>query len=206
MIVLKAQPALDTIKDCLKQKPHLLLKLDSRNSFISNSRAKIFGLKLGLNYGNRVHIGLGYNQLYSPAEDFDEQVYYRNSFGLRDSVTAKLHLFYISVYAEYIFYQTKHWELSMPLQIGVGKTYYSYQLYGRKKEREENLNFIYEPSVSIGYKFVKWFGVGADIGFRFMVTGDKKLNQKFTSPTYAFKILIFYNEIYKALFSKKKIE
>ncbi|MGQ0828511.1 MAG: hypothetical protein ACT4ON_08970 [Bacteroidota bacterium] len=190
----------------MKQRPSFLIKLDSRNSFISNSRARILGAKLALNYGGRLHFGLGYNQLYAPAKDFDQQVYYGNFFGIRDSVTAKLHLFYISAYAEYIFYQNKHWELSMPLQIGVGKTYYTYHLYGQKREREENLNFIYEPAVSVGYKFVKWFGVGADIGFRFMVTGDKKVIQKFTSPTYAFKILIFYNEIYKSLFKKDKSE
>ncbi len=203
-VVSKAQPTLDTIKDCLKQKPTIFAKFDSRNSFISNSRAKILGVKLGLNYGNRLHIGIGYNQLYPPATDFNKQVYYKNSLGLRDSVTARLRLYYIAVYMEYVFYQTNHWSLSMPLQLGIGKTYYKYELYGLKRVREENLNFIYEPAVSINYKIVKWFGLGADMGFRFMVTGDRKLNQKFNAPTYAFKILIYYSEIYRTLFPKKR--
>ena len=202
-IISKAQPTLDTIKYCLKQKPTLFAKVDSRNSFISNSRAKILGIKLGLNYNNRMHIGIGYHQLSPPANDFNKQVYYGNALGLRDSVTARLRLYYISVYVEYIFYQTKHWSLGMPLQLGIGKTYYKYELYGQKTQVDETLNFIYEPAVSINYKFVKWFGVGADIGFRFMVAGDRKLNQ-FNSPTYAFKILINYSEIYRSLFSKNK--
>ncbi len=92
----------------------------------------------------------------------------------------------------------------MPLQIGVGQTYYKYKLLGETKKIEKNVNFIYEPCVSIEYKYLKWIGVGADVGFRFMVTKDKKLNQNFNSPTYAFKLLIYYNEIFKSLFPKSK--
>jgi len=198
----KAQPTLDTIKDCLKQKPQLFGKLDSRNSFISNSRAKIFGVKLGLNYGNRLHFGIGYNQLYPNAKNFDKQVYYIKSNNIPDSATAKLKLFYFSTHVEYVYYQNNNWQLSIPLQIGLGKTYYQYDLDGKKKEMESTIVFIYEPAVSIEYKVLKWIGVGADVGFRFMVTDYRRLNQKFNSPTYAFKILIYYNEIYKSVFKK----
>ncbi len=201
---LGAQPTIDTLKYCLKQRPHLFAKLDTRNSFISNSRAKIFGVKAGLKYGKRLSFGIGYNQLYPPAKNFDTQVYYRNQDNIEQSVTANLKLFYISSHVEYVFYQTKHWELSMPLQIGVGQTYYKYKLLGETKKIEKNVNFIYEPCVSIEYKYLKWIGVGADVGFRFMVTKDKKLNQNFNSPTYAFKLLIYYNEIFKSLFPKSK--
>ncbi len=197
-ICVKAQPTLDTIKDCFKQKPRLFAEFNTRNSFISNSQAKIFGAVLGLNYGHRVHVGLGYNQLYPPAKNFDKEIYLKNNNNLNDSATASLRMFYISAYVEYIFYQTKHWELSMPLQIGIGKTSYNYEVFGQKKKQNENLNFIYEPAILVEYKFVKWLGVGADIGFRFMVTGNHRLNQKFNSPTYVFNIIIYYNEIYKA--------
>ena len=195
----KAQPALDTIRDCLKQTPHLFGKLDSRNSFISNSQAKIFGVKLGLNYGNRLHFGIGYNQLYRPAKDFDKQVYFINSNNMNDSITAKLKLYYFSTHLEYIYYQNQHWLLSIPLQLGFGKTFYQYKMFEKKKEVENTFVFIYEPAVSIEYKFAKWAGAGADIGFRFMVTDYRRLNQKFNSPTYAFKLLIYYNEIYKSI-------
>lgn len=199
-----AQPTIDTLKNCLKQRPHLFAKLDTRNSFISNGRAKIFGLKVGLNYGKRLSFGIGYNQLYPPAKNFDTKIYYKNQDNLVDSVIANLKLFYFSTHIEYVFYQTKHWELSMPLQIGLGQTYYKYKLDGANKKIEKNLNFIYEPCVSIEYKYLKWIGIGADVGFRFTITKDRKLNQNFNSPTYAFKLLIYYNEIFKSLFPKSK--
>lgn len=199
-----AQPTLDTIKDCLKQTPQLFGKLDSRNSFISNSQAKILGVKLGLNFGNRLHFGIGYNQLYPPANNFDKKIYFTNSNSITDSATARLKLFYFSTHVEYIYYQNQHWQLSIPLQIGLGKTFYQYKLFEEKKEIESTIVFIYEPAVSIEYKFMKWIGIGADVGFRFMITDYKRLNQKFNSPTYAFKLLIYYNEIYKSLFKKQK--
>jgi hypothetical protein len=200
-----AQPTLDTINWCFQQRPHLFAKFDTRNSFIENSRAKIFGLKLGLNYGKRLHVGLGYNQLYPPATDFDTYYYYTHPSKEKDSVAAHLRMYYVSAHVEYIFYQTKHWELSMPLQIGVGKTYYVYTMFNQKGHFQENWNFIYEPAVSVEYKFLRWFGVGADIGYRFMITSDRKINQKFNSPIYAFKFLIYYNEIFKSIFPDSKL-
>ena len=199
-----AQPTIDTLKHCLKQRPHLFARLDSRISFISNEQAKIYGAKAGLKYGKRLSFGLGYNQLYPPTKKYDTQVYYLNQNNLVESVTANLKLFYFSTYVEYVFHQTKHWDLSMPLQIGFGQTYYKYELFSATKKTEKNFNFIYEPSVSVEYKYLKWIGVGIDVGYRFMVTKDRKINRKFNDPTYAFKLLIYYNEIFKSLFPKSK--
>ncbi len=197
-----AQPALDTIKDCLKQRPQLFGKLDSRNSFISNSDAKIFGAAAGLSFGSRLHLGIGYNQLYPPSDNFDKVIYYTNANNALDSSNALLKLFYFSAYVEYIYYKTKHWQLSIPLQLGMGQTYYQYNRPGEKIDAEKHICFIYEPAVSIEYKFMKWFGLGADIGFRFMATGYGSLNRKFNSPTYAFNFIIYYTEIYKSVFKK----
>lgn len=200
-----AQPTLDTISESLKKKPQVFAKLDSRNSFISNSRAKVFGVKLGLNYGKRVQFGIGYNQLYPPANNFNKTIYIQEDAIVKDSVIAKLNMFYFSGHVEYVFYQAKHWELSMPLQLGVGKTNYKYEYNSQKTIVNNSFNFIYEPAVSVEYKPIKWVGVGVDVGYRFMITTSKKLNQKFNSPTYAFKLLIYYSEIFKSVFPKSKL-
>lgn len=202
---IKAQPTLDTIKWCLQQKPQLFGKLDSRNSFISNSRAKVFGVKAGLGFGNRLFFGLGYNQLYPISKNFDETVYFQNSNHQNDSATASLQLYYFSTHVEYAYFQTAHWDLSIMLQLGAGQTFYKYTSAGQKKETNPNFIFIYEPAISAEYKIINWVGVGADAGFRFVVSNYKHLNQQFNSPTYAFKLLIYYNEIYKSLV-KKKVE
>lgn len=194
-----SQSALDTMQWSLQQKPHLFGKLDTRNSFISNSRAKIFGCKLGLNFANKLHFGLGYNQLYPPAKDFDEKIYFNTPAGSTDSAIAALKLFYISTHAEYAYYQTGNWNMSIMLQVGVGKTYYQYLKDSQRNRLSESWIFVYEPAISVEYKLIKWVGLGVDAGFRFMIADYRKINGKFNSPTYAFKLLIYYDEIYKSV-------
>lgn len=200
----KSQPAIDTIKKCLDSKPQLFGKLDSRNSFISNSRAKVFGVKLGINYSKRLYFGIGYNQLYPPSQNFNTQIYTVNASGALDSVDAQLKLNYFSTHAEYAYFQTKKWDLSILLQLGAGNTYYQYTAQGKKTETPKNLIFIYEPAISAEYKIIPWVGVGADTGFRFVIAEHKGIAQKLNSPTYAFKLLIYYDQIYKTLIGKMK--
>jgi hypothetical protein len=199
-----SQPTLDTINACLKLKPRLFAKVDTRNSFIENSRAQIIGIKGGIHYGKRLYFGVGYNQLYNSAPAFNKEVYYTGAGNKTDSVTAKLQMWYISIHGEYVFHQAGRWKLSMPLQFGIGKTDYKYFLFGIKRRREENINLIYEPAVSVEYKLTRWFGLGADIGYRFMMSGDRKLLSHFTSPTYSFHLQLYYSELLKSMFPKKE--
>lgn len=201
--IVYSQPTLDTISNCLQQKPQPFSKFDTRNSFISNSRAKIFGFKAGVSYGKRISFGLGYNQLYPPANNFNKQIFINDNPS--EFVIAKLNMFYVSGYVEYVFHRTKNWHLSMPLQLGVGKTNYKYEYLSQKIKTEDNFNFIYEPAISIEYRPIKWCGVGMDIGYRFMITANRTLNEKFNAPTYAFKFIVYYAEIYKSLFPHTKL-
>jgi len=204
-ILLKAQPTLDTIKYCLTQKPHFFARLDSRNSFIDNSLVNIFGAKAGVRYNKRLSFGIGYYQLYNPPGNFHEDVYYINSFGRPYIIQKGLKMYYFAAAVDYTFYQSKHWELGMPLQIGIGKTFYQYTEGGVKHKTNQSANFIYEPTISVDYKIIKWFGVGVDFGYRFMVTQNRKLNKQFNSPIIAFGLSIYYSEIVKSLFPKSKL-
>lgn len=203
--IIKAQSTLDTIKSCLQQKPRPYAKLDSRNSFIDNYLVNIFGVKAGICYGKKLSFGIGYNQLNKSPKILNEESLYVNGVGQSSIVTKKLKLYYVSVSAEYVFYQTKYWELSMPLQIGIGETYYQYTLNGERIKSNRNVNFIYEPTISVNYKIIKWFGVGADFGYRFMFNNSRKLNQRFTAPIVMFELIIHYSEIYKSLFPNTKL-
>lgn len=205
-ITMQAQPAMDTIRDCLKQKPHLFFSFDTRDSFIENSRAKVYGVKAGLKYKNRLYFGIGYNQMAPGATNFETYNYYTNRNGRRDVATARLQLFYISINAEYVFYQTKHWNVSMPLQMGIGDSYYKYEQEGVKVKTDEHPYLVYEPAVAVEYKLLKYVGAGVEIGGRFILSGNNALNEKLTSPMIAVKLMLYYTEIYNALFQKKKVD
>ncbi len=200
-----AQSALDSIKASLLKTPRLFAQLDCRNSFINNELVNIFGFKAGVSYNKKLRFGIGYNQLYNSPKYFNEDVQYFNYSGKPYLISKRLKLFYLSATAEYAFYQTKHWELAMPLQIGIGQTCYQYELNGEKIKTNKKTNFIYEPTISVEYKIVKWIGVGFDFGYRFMVTDNRKLNREFNAPIVTFDILIHYSEIYKSLFPNSKL-
>ena len=201
----KSQPALDTIINCLKQKPRPFVNVDSRNSFINNDLVSVFGAKAGITYGKRLSFGIGYNQLYNPPKSIKEDVQYINDLGKPYFINKGLKFYYVSATIEYTFYETKHWELNMPLQIGIGESYYQYTLNGSKIKTDRHASLVYEPTISIEYKIVKWFGIGADYGFRFMLTGNKSLNSQLSSPIVTFGLSIYYSEIYKSLFPNSKL-
>jgi len=200
----EAQPTLDTLRYCLKQRPSPFAKLDSRNSFIENNIVNIFGAIAGVNFGKRLSFGIGYNQLYNPPKNFNQNIEYINALGKPYFISSGIHFFYISGAIEYSFYQSKHWEISLPLQIGVGQTYYRQIINDAKTKVDSHHAFIYEPAISVDYKIVKWFGVGADFGYRFFVTDNYKLNREFNSPILTFGLIINYCEIYKSAFPNSK--
>ncbi len=203
VLTVQSQPALDTIKDCLTKKPKFYFSFDSRNSFIDHSRAKIFGFLMGMNYANRLYCAVGYNQLYPPTSNFDETYYYMNADNKRDSVKQELKLYYVSASVDYVFYKSHHWSLSMPLQIGIGTNYYRYNQGGTTHRLGQQINIVYEPAVAVEYKLCRYFGVGAEMGYRFMVGSDRKLNAKFTSPIYAFSFILYYFDIYKRFIKRE---
>ena len=205
VLQIKSQSTLDTIKNCLKQKPRPFAKLDSRNSFIDNNLVNIFGVKAGISYGKRLGFGIGYNQLYKPPKNLNEDAEYLNALGKPYIISKGLKLYYISATVDYVFYQTKYWELSIPLQIGIGETYYQYELNNVKIKVDKNINFIYEPTVSVNYKIIKWIGVGFDFGYRFMIANSRKLNQQFNAPIVTFDVIIYHSEIFKSLFPHSKL-
>ena len=201
----EAQPTIDTIKYCLKQRPRPFVKFDSRNSFINNSVVNIFGAIVGVNYGKRLSFGIGYNQLFNPPKHFNQNIEYINSLGRPYYISSDIHFFYISAAMDYSFYQTKHWEISMPLQIGVGQTYFQQMINGEGLKVDAHADFIYEPTISVDYKIVKWIGFGIDYGYRFFISNNGKLNREFNSPIITFGLVIYYSEIYRSVFPNSKL-
>lgn len=191
----------DSIQEALHKKPRFLIKLDSKDSFISNSRARMFGFKAGVDFNKQLRIGGGFYLLNS--------VLARNKY-IADPATGDvistrsfLKLGYITYFIEYAFYRSDHWEFCIPLQLGVGNSKYQYEYLGKMYNEHQRLIILYEPVVSVHYKFVKWAGIGADAGFRLMIKNNKAIHQNLNSPIYAFKLLLFTGEIYRTVFKKR---
>jgi hypothetical protein len=124
-----------------------------------------------------------------------------------DIVEADIRMNYIAPYAEYSFYQKGPWEVSVPIQMGVGKSFLCYKQAGEHIVTNRNSVVIYEPGMTFEYKILKLIGVGAGFGYRIMLRNNRTIDQQFTSPVYALRLRLIFDELhgrYKRHFSPEK--
>lgn len=174
----------DSIQKSFQFTPKPLLKIETRNSFITSEIVKVRALKIGLNFNKTTQIGISYNWLKG-------KTYIQN----RDSSILKMN--YISPFFEYVFYRDKHFILSIPVLIGIGNTKYK-----SKENIKFNKSFLmtYEPGLTLEYKFLKYFGIGTGIGLRLAIKENNTVTEQLNSPTYILKFKIYFGEIVNDLF------
>lgn len=171
--------------------------LDSRNSFISNRKAHIWGIKVAAEFGELVQLGLGYNRL---DDDITKKIYYVNSAFENDSVTGELKMDYWSWYARYVFYRKGRWKFSViPFQLGIGRSRYMYELTSERFYTQQKAIVVYETGFSASFRICRWLGVGGDVGIRYMVKKNPYIPEKFNGPQYAFYAIIYWTEIIRAV-------
>jgi len=115
---------------------------NNRFSYSDKNLYSILGFKLGFTMLKKHKVGLGFNYLYSNIYDNTSVVIDNITYVLK----SPLKYYFISGFYEHIFYQDKHWELSVPIQLGVGESYFSYWL---NRER-----IIYDKSTIINFEAV----------------------------------------------------
>lgn len=194
---------LDTLRDIFKSKSSIDLRLESRNSFITNNRALISGVRIGAAFRRKLRFGGGVSWLSSM---ITENNYVLNENNNLVNVPKYLKLAYICYYADFVFYKTQRWQLSVPIQAGTGmswfQTYTGYNLGGKE---QKYFLLLYEPGISTQFKIFRWFGLGIDIGYRFALKNNHYVGEKMNSPTYAFKISFWADQLFFELFPKSKI-
>ena len=197
----KAQ-LIDTIVSSFHTRPKVFFQIATYNSFVSNEQANTFGIRSGLEFNKRVRIGVGF---YALTSDIVKQKIIAGASG-NDTVGAQLEMGFASVSLEYVFYNKGQWQLSVPLNIGVGKSYFWHYLEGQGDIRykiDEKSVALMTLSVEAQYKIIKWVGVGAGLGYRQMLKDNSNINENFNSVIYNLGLRIFVDEIFKSIFKKK---
>ena len=181
----------DSIRTSLDYKPKFLVKFDTRNSFISNQYAKIHGIKVGLSFNKTTNIGLGYH--WMPKRSIEPNPQNLNKIDLKFG--------YAIAFFEYNFYKSKRWSAEIPVQIGLGKAQYTDVDFGVTKA--SSWIIIYEPAMTIEYKFLRYFGLGGGVGFRLAIKTDQQIKESFSAPEYILRVKIYFGDIYKEEILKK---
>lgn len=176
-----------TFRDLVANKPTPAFKWDTQNSFITGRSVKVQSLKCGATWGNRLTLGMGYHWLQS---DIKQSV-----LGYSDQLPMKMR--YFSLFGEFVFYNKGNWEGIIPVQLGYGHSFLQTQPLNNKPEKLYRESVIlYEPNITIEYKFSPWIGIGAGYGYRIMLKNNPNINQNFYAPLYVFRARILFGELY----------
>lgn len=171
----------DTIKSSINYKPKPVLKLEARNAFVTSSYVKMKAIKVGLNFHNRLRLGIGYSWMKS------------DYLITTPTDTNALKFGYGLIFTDYVFHQSKHWNLEIPVQIGLGRISY---VNGENIKASEWVP-VYEPAMIAEYIFLKYFGIGVGAGYRLIFKSRSPIKEQFTSPIYILKFKINFGNIYK---------
>lgn len=194
----------DTPLVSFKNKPKVFLTLDKTSSFVSGKGATTNEIRLGLDFKKKLRFGIGYAELASDV--VTDKSIVTSVTGVDSLVPAKLSLSYMTLSAEYTFFESKRWQITSPLTLGLGSSYFSY--YEQINGEYETLKLDKGGVVLLGasgiatYRILRWVGLSAGLGFRQVVVNNGKVKESFNSPVYLFRIRIFMGEIYKSIFPR----
>lgn len=178
-------------------KTRFVFNFDTRYTLLENDRARISGLKTGLEWVNKYRAGLGYYFLSSPI------VTQLPATTDQAAVEARVKFAYVAGYGEIILLKNKRWEASLPVQIGFGKTLNQYRnQQGEIVNTEKVPLMLVEPSVSGHYKIYSWVGIGAGAGYRQMLSASNRETNHLNAPIYYIKAKIFAGELYRQFKAK----
>lgn len=173
----------DSIQYSLRYKPKPVIKLDSRNAFITNTFIQTNAVKIGLNFNKTFKIGLGYNWL---KKDYQQ----KSLLHPTDSTSLKIHT--LLAFAEFAYWKHKNWSSEIIVQIA-----------GGNMQRLQNENillktpiFVYEPAMLVDYKFLRYFSIGGGVGYRLAIKFNDLIKEQFTSPIYIYRLKIDFGRIF----------
>ena len=181
---------LDSIGLFLQEPPRFIARIDARGGFISNRSVRFIGVKAGLEHGRRFQYGLGYSLLY-PEEGRQVEVEGRMESGT-------LRMGYAAPYAEYAFFRRGAWEARIPLQVGFGRGSLSiHDAQGRRRTVVRTGLILYEPSMTIQYRFLRYFAASAGWGFRLVAQTRADLGERLSAPVYHIGLRVFLGDLWR---------
>jgi hypothetical protein len=140
------------------------LAIDNRNSFIRKNPVNLNGIQFGVVYKEEYQFGIGFYGLSATSKEKAVSKTIDN----HETINQKLKMNYVTFYYQHVLVDKKHFELDLPLEIGLGKF---------TVERNDSASGAKLPSIKSGivpigiglmpiYKPWKWIGISYLLGYR----------------------------------------
>lgn len=170
-------------------KPRVVAFYDARYSVINSHFCTIAGLKLGLEWRNRLRTGAAVYFLSSRIPTRRAR-----PDGI-DDARADLRFRYLALYGEYVLLETRRWELSVPLQAGLGSAYVEYvSPDGSTQQTPHDFMGVVEPSVNAQMRIFRWAGLGGGAGWRAPVFVARAVRTELSGPIFFLRGKLFLND------------
>jgi hypothetical protein len=202
---------LDTLRDFLNSKYSVDVRLESRNSIISNELTSISGVRIGLTFKRKLRLGGGLSWLKTDGHSWlktnvTKDFTVLNENGNPSVIKKYLKFVYVCHYLDFVFHKTQHWQLSVPIQLGTGYLWFQEnKIYSFGNKETKYFLVFYEPGITLQYKLFKWLGSGADITYRFALQDRKKTGVQLSNLSLTFKALFYFDYLFYELFPKHEI-
>ncbi|QIL75456.1 hypothetical protein [Hymenobacter sp. HDW8] len=178
-----------------------VFQFDQRFSLLNGKVVGINGLKGGIEFNGRLRAGLGV-YLLSGGVPTDAPL----PPDLPPNTRDELRFRYLVGYGEYVLIGNPRWEVSTPVQIGVGSFYSRYRLPdGKVRRSAKDQIYILEPSIASHYRVFQWLGLGAGAGYRQMLFINDKLEDELSGVIFYGRVKLFLGDLYKITRGRQKL-
>lgn len=203
------------------KKASFYFALDVRRSIVRELPVRISGLKIGVTFKRNHSIGIGYYNMGRPIfgsfrisrpVEYDENktlISKRDGSSFDLNARIKLEMAYASLFYEHRFFTHRKWNMDINGQFGFGNVYfYAYdkatgrQLFNGKPKKD--FIKLVEASVSVQYKIVEWLGLGAGVGYRYMIQPNDYISTTFNYPIWSLKFILFPGKLVPVFKGQKK--
>ncbi|MFM9057067.1 MAG: hypothetical protein ACKOQY_10360 [Bacteroidota bacterium] len=202
-IILSATPSFVTAQAQDERKWNPFFNLDQYASFIGNRGADVWGFRVGIEWNKTWRFGAGYNKLSSDIIEEKALPASELPFSDKDSVKAQLFFNFYPVMGEAIFFRKDPWQASAVFLMGYGQSYFSY--YDRDNIKRPLFRrgvFGIQPGCNVQYKVIRWVGLTAGLGYRFMLINNPEIETRLDSPVLTLGVRLFLGEIWKSIRGK----
>ena len=175
---------------------------DSRYSIINHHFTTINGIKAGVEFRNRFRTG---GAIYFLSSGIPSRQPPPNNAS--DDVPAELRFRYLAGYAEYVLLETKRWELSGNLQLGLGSARLRYLDDSTGQFANTNPKFmgVMEPTIAGHYRIFRWGGIGAGVGWRQPIFVPGKIQRELNGPVFYARGKLFLSDLIKVVRFREKL-
>ena len=175
----------------------LSISLDNRNSFVQESAVRIVGLNVGVvPRGKHYRLGVGAYTLRRSYADLYTYSGKGKNQKLKDTLTPALDLTYFTPNFTYTFFQRRYFELSVPLDVGLGRSHYTIT-DEKGKVTTDNKGLFIPAEIGLGVllKPTRWVGISGAAGYRVSL---KEIDYKedFDGWYYSYRLNLFVGNIW----------